>query len=78
MDAHALASDPVLELALRHAREQRGEITLWLAAQVLMTDDVALADGALRDRLIVLQDRVENMMRARYGLPDRDAPREQA
>jgi hypothetical protein len=66
-------TDPVLELALRHAREQRDEITLWLAAQVLMTDDVALADAALQDRLLVLQDRIENMMRARYGLPDRDA-----
>jgi hypothetical protein len=66
-------TDPVLELALRHAREQRDEITLWLAVQVLMTDDVALADDALQDRLCVLQDRIENMMRARYGLPDRDA-----
>jgi hypothetical protein len=70
--------DPVLELALRHAREQRDEITLWLAAQVLMTDDVALADDALQERLIVLQDRIENVMRDRLGLPDRDAPREQA
>ena len=34
---------------------------------------VALADDALQDRLILLQDRIENMMRARYGLPDRDA-----
>ena len=65
MDAGPV-NDPVLELALRHAREQRDEITLWLAVQVLMTDDVALADDAL-------QDRIENMMRARYGLPDRDA-----
>ena len=72
MDAGAV-TDPVLELALRHAREQRDEITLWLAAQVLMTDDVATADDALQDRLCVLQDRIENMMRARYGLPDRDA-----
>ena len=72
MDAGTV-TDPVLELALRHAREQRDEITLWLAAQVLMTDDVALADDSLQDRLLVLQDRIENMMRARYGLPDRDA-----
>ena len=72
MDAGAV-TDPVLELALLHAREQRDEITLWLAAQVLMTDDVALADDALQDRLLVLQDRVEDMMRARYGHPDRDA-----
>jgi hypothetical protein len=71
-------TDPVLELALLHAREQRDEITLWLAAQVLMSDDVALADDTLQDRLIVLQDRIENMMRARYGLPDRDATSERA
>ena len=43
-----------------------------------MTDDVATADDVLQDRLIALQDRIENHMRARYGLPDRDAPREQA
>jgi hypothetical protein len=66
-------NDPVLELCLRHAREQRDEITLWLSVQVLMSDDVALADDALQDRLCVLQDRIENAMRARHGLPDRDA-----
>jgi len=38
-----------------------------------MTDDVALADDSLQDRLIVLQDRIEDMMRDRLGLPDRDA-----
>jgi len=70
-------TDPVLELCLRHAREQRDEITLWLAVQVLMSDDVPLADDKLQDRLILLQDRVENMMRARYGLPDRDAASEE-
>ena len=75
MDAGTPVNDPVLELCLRHAREQRDEITLWLAVQVLMTDDVALADDALQDRLCVLQDRIENMMRTRHGLPDRDAPR---
>jgi hypothetical protein len=72
MDAGEV-NDPVLELCLRHAREQRDEITLWLAVQVLMTDDVALADAGLQDRLCVLQDRIENVMRARHGLPDRDA-----
>ena len=78
MDAGTPVNDPVLELCLRHARERRDEITLWLAVQVLMTDDVATADDVLQDRLIALQDRIENHMRARYGLPDRDAPREQA
>jgi hypothetical protein len=74
VDAGAV-TDPLLELALRHAREQRDEITLWLAVQVLMSDDVALADDKLQDRLCVLQDRIENHMRARYALPDRDAGR---
>jgi hypothetical protein len=78
MDAGTPVNDPVLELCLRHAREQRDEITLWLSVQVLMTDDVATADEALQDRLLVLQDRIENAMRARYSLPDRDAPREEA
>jgi len=49
-----------------------------LALQVMMTDDVALADDALQERLIVLQDRIENVMRDRLGLPDRDAAGEQA
>jgi len=48
-------------------------MVLWLALQLMMTDDVALADDALQDRLIILQDRIENMMRNRLGLPDRDA-----
>ena len=68
----------VLELALRLAREQRDEFILWMSVQVLMTDTVATADEVLVDRLCVVQDRVENMLRARYGLPDRDAPRETA
>ena len=75
MDAGTPVNDQVLELCLKHAREQRDEITLWLAVQVLMSDDVALADDELQDRLCVLQDRIENHMRARHGLPDRDAPR---
>ena len=75
MDAGEV-NDPVLELCLAHAREQRDEIALWLSVQVLMSDDVALADEALQDRLCVLQDRIENHMRNRHGLPDRDAPRE--
>jgi hypothetical protein len=60
-------------MALGNAREYRSDMVLWLALQVMMTDDVALADSALQDRLIILQDRIENMMRARLGLPDRDA-----
>lgn len=76
MDAGEVNGDSVLRMALKNAREQREEVTLWLSVQVLMTDDVAMADDALQERLCVLQDRVENMMRARLGLPDRDAPRQ--
>jgi len=65
----------VLELALRLAREQRDEFILWVSVQVLMTDTVATADELLVDRLCVVQDRVENMLRSRYGMPDRDVPR---
>jgi hypothetical protein len=42
----------------------RREMALWLAVEVLMTDPVALADDALQDRLIVLQGRLEEKMRA--------------
>jgi hypothetical protein len=44
MDAGAV-TDPVLELCLRHAREQRDEITLWLAVQVLTADDLPDRDA---------------------------------
>jgi hypothetical protein len=73
MDAGTVTDPEVLEMALGNAREQREDMVLWLALQVMMTDDVALADEALQERLIVLQDRIENMMRNRLGLPDRDA-----
>jgi hypothetical protein len=73
MDAGAVANPGDLEMALGNAREHRDDMVLWLALQVMMTDDVALADESLQDRLIILQDRIENMMRTRLGLPDRDA-----
>ena len=73
MDAGAVTDPEVLEIALGNARDQREDMVLWLALQVMMTDDVALADDALQERLIILQDRIENIMRTRLGLPDRDA-----
>jgi len=73
MDAGTVTGHGDLEMALGNAREHRDDMVLWLALQVMMTDDVALADDALQERLIVLQDRIENMMRNRLGLPDRDA-----
>jgi hypothetical protein len=73
MDAGTVIGPGDLEMALGNARDQREDMILWLALQVMMTDDVALADEALVDRLCVLQDRIENVMRDRLGLPDRDA-----
>jgi hypothetical protein len=73
MDAGTVTDPEVLEIALGNARDQREDMVLWLALQVMMTDDVALADDALQERLIILQDRIENTMRNRLGLPDRDA-----
>ena len=73
MDAGTVTGPGDLEMALGNARDHREDMVLWLALQVMMTDDVALADDALQERLIVLQDRIENMMRNRLGLPDRDA-----
>jgi hypothetical protein len=73
MDADTVNDPGDLEMALGNAREHRDDMVLWLALQVMMTDDVALADDALQDRLCVLQDRIENTMRDRLGLPDRDA-----
>jgi len=73
VDAGTVTGPGDLEMALGNARDHREDMVLWLALQVMMTDNVALADDALQDRLIILQDRIENMMRARLGLPDRDA-----
>ena len=73
MDAGEVIDPEVLEMALANARDQRDDVALWLALQVLMTDDMALADDLLVDRLCVLQDRIEDKIRTRLGLPDRDA-----
>ena len=78
MDAGTVTGPGSLEMALGNARKHRDDMVLWLALQVMMTDDVALADDALQERLCVLQDRIEDIIRDRLGLPDRDAPREGA
>ena len=78
MDAGTVTGPGSLEMALGNARKHRDDMVLWLALQVMMTDDMALADDALQERLCVLQDRIEDIIRDRLGLPDRDAPREGA
>ena len=59
----------VVEASFRNARENREDTARWLAAEVLLTDPVALADDELAERLLALQDRLEAHARVRYGLP---------
>jgi len=54
----------LLELSLQHAREHRDDMARWLALEVLMTDPVALEDEALQERLILLQDKIEEKARS--------------
>jgi hypothetical protein len=63
---HAVSetSDPLVELALRNAREHRDDMARWLALEVLMNDPLARADEELQERLILLQDKVEAKLRA--------------
>lgn len=53
-----------LELSLRHAREHRDDMARWLALEVLLNDPTALEDRLLVERLYVLQDKIEEKLRA--------------
>jgi hypothetical protein len=59
MDEHA----NLTELALRRARDHRDDMARWLALEVLMTDEIALKDDVLQERLIGLQEKIEAKMR---------------
>jgi hypothetical protein len=54
----------ILELSLRNAREHRDDMARWLALEVLLNDPAALADPVLEERLYVLQDKIEEKLRA--------------
>jgi hypothetical protein len=54
--------------AERRLRENRGEAARWLAVEVLLGDPGALGDDELVNRLHSLQDRLEQVTRARYGV----------
>lgn len=56
-----------LELSIRLGREERGYMARWLALEVLMTDEVVIADPELYDRLSALQDSMEEAKRALYS-----------
>lgn len=62
-----------VEQAIQAGREHRDEMTRWLALEVLLTDELAGQDGVLQDRLSVLQETIEERLRAKTS-----TPREQA
>jgi hypothetical protein len=59
------SKDPV-ELSIRLGREERGYMARWLALEVLMTDEIVIADTELYDRLSALQEKMEEEQRAQY------------
>ncbi len=54
----------ILEQSLRNAREHRDDMARWLAVEVLLNDPTALEDPALEENLYVLQDKIEQKLRA--------------
>jgi hypothetical protein len=67
MDSRTMTK--IADASFRNARENREDTARWLAAEVLLTDLVALGDDELAERLLALQDRLEALARVRYGLP---------
>ena len=55
MDAGAVTGPGDLEMALGNARDQREDMVLWLALQVMMTDNVALAYERTGERRAALR-----------------------
>lgn len=58
----------LVEASLQNFRENRDETARWLAVEVLLADPVALEDDELVNRLHTLQDRLEELTRAKYGV----------
>lgn len=56
------------EASIKLHTTHREDMAVWLALEVLMTDDMALADDALLERLVMLQDRLEEKLRTAAGL----------
>jgi len=58
----------LVEASLSNHRDHRDNAARWLAVEVLLSDEPALADDNLAARLHALQDRLETQTRQRYGL----------
>jgi hypothetical protein len=59
-----MTEDGHLETSLRVGRDHRDDMARWLALELLMTDEMALEDDALQERLILLQGKIEEKIRA--------------
>jgi hypothetical protein len=57
----------LLEASLSNLRENRDAAARWLAVEVLLSDEAALEDDDLANRLHSFQDRLEAQTRQRYG-----------
>jgi hypothetical protein len=57
----------IVEHVVRAGREYRDDMARWLALEVLLNDEVAGRDEALQERLLVLQEWVEEGLRAKVG-----------
>lgn len=58
----------LVEASLSNHRDHRDNAARWLAVEVLLSDESALADDDLAARLHALQDRLETQTRQRYGV----------
>ena len=54
-------------MSLQAGRDHREDMARWLALELLMTDELALGDDVLQEHLILLQDKIEEKMRAAVG-----------
>jgi hypothetical protein len=55
--------------AVQAGRQHRHDMARWLALEVLMTDEIANQDDLLMERLSLLQEQVEEDLRAKTTGP---------
>jgi len=56
-----------VEKAVQAGHEHREDMARWLALEVLMSDEIVERDEVLWDRLSVLQETIEEKLRAKTG-----------
>jgi hypothetical protein len=57
----------IVDRAVQAGREHRDDMARWLALEVLMSDEIAGRDSVLQERLSVLQEAIEERLRAKTG-----------